>query len=288
MSQNRIQIAVLYDYDSKGSGHRRRAEHLVSRYRQIGLEASCVRLDSNSKHSAFWEQGDALQELPTHIIVDSYQPAHHFDPLINFLNNPPVMQVIDHSFQSRWASWFLDPFSTLRASPQVFQGLEYAITCIDTGVRPWSEQESSERVILSVGASDPFFLEALLQKVAARPLYVASPKPLDFDPQMIRRLWFTDQLEFLKEMSQARFVISNCGVTGLQRFALGVPGFAVVTEQNQKDAALAIKDAGATVHEDVETMLAEMSLRGTDHHHFRAIGSSLDVALRQFVGLTSG
>lgn len=238
-------IRVLHDGISSGHGHTSRAESIAERLSHSGFEVVLYDLDEPTPQEKLI--GEEANLIGT--VIDSYRPRRYFDEIGLELSSR-VLQIIDFDEQEAWGDWILDPFSTKKeAGVTWFQGLDYAIVPDLLGFQP--KAELNDHLIISIGSSSPQILEPALVHMLCDlwvEVTLVSKEPLSFRaPENMMLLAPKPRLEFWKIVSEHSFMISNAGVTGLERIYLGIPGVCVPTESNQRFAARALQRAGANV-----------------------------------------
>lgn len=171
-----------------------------------------------------------------------------------------TMQLIDFPGQYIFADWLIDPFTTVSgevaAIERIFQGLEYAVFAKPTAdkglTQSTGEQRQGKTCFVSAGASTaiPHLKETVsyLSSQGFRVRLYTQHSNLFGNLENVEVVKPLERQAFWATcMEEADFVITNCGVTALERLSLKIPGLSIVTEANQVAAGRALQRVGVSV-----------------------------------------
>ena len=252
---------MVYDGPKFGAGHFRRCTFLRREIESRGTRVSTLGLDPVHEGTSL-EEALHLQisqsdfELATHLVVDSYAYSEVLESLVHSHPRLKTLQLIDFTEQPAWGDLILDPFRAKPPAPRIYQGLEYA-AFHPAPESANTDQRNEQRQLLIATGSSVTLLHNSLAELERQwdSIIVASPgKPL-YESSRVSWIWSEDQDEFLRLLAAEKFVISNCGVTGLQRLTSGSRGLSLVTEANQTLAGRELSRIGANVREEVSAAL---------------------------------
>lgn len=238
-------VRIFHDGLTSGQGHRSRAQTVAKRFGLLGLEVMLYDLDELMPRSKFIQDEENL--IGT--IIDSYRPRRYFSD-IGLDVTSRVLQIIDFDEQEVWGDWIIDPFSVAGdAGLTRFRGLHYAIVPDLPAFQP--KASPNDHLIVSLGSSSPLIIgEPLLHQLCDAwgvVTVVAQELTLVKQPDNMKLVAPKSRLEFWKLVSEHGFMISNAGVTGLERVYFQFPGICIPTEPNQRFAARALADAGVNM-----------------------------------------
>lgn len=251
---------VIYDGPKFGSGHFRRSTFLKREIESRGVLVSSLALDPVSEglsleDALFLQISQSDFESVTHLVVDSYAYSHALESVVHG-TRLRTLQLIDFTKQSAWGDIILDPFRAKSPSQGVYQGAEYAVFEPPPVAAISDLQAEPRQLLIATGSSVTRLHHSLAElELQWASIIVASPgKPL-YESSKVRWTWSEDQDEFLRLLGADNYVVSNCGVTGLQRLTSNSRGLSLVTEDNQALAGRELSRIGANVHEDVSVAL---------------------------------
>ena len=284
------EAVVAYDSTSRGRGHFRRAQFIKSLSASLGHHAVLQELTICGSDDCFGSCNEVLERHKNvgKLIVDSYKPANCFSAWSHEKSGASTMQIVDFAGQEIWAEYKIDPFSVLAEAPQTFQGLSYAVANLNS-VPSHLLQPSQPKsgLLIATGSSSTPIHENLAELARLWPqITVISPHSqppiLPGSVNWVRPLGESD---FLRLMRASQAVVSNCGVSGLQRLLLSCPGFSFCSESNQYDAAIALRELGVNVHFEPDPLVGQLLLGKPPQPEFLEvdrIGSGLVDVLREF------
>jgi len=238
-------VRIFHDGISSGQGHKARAETIAQRLGAFGFEVVIYDLDELTTREKLIQDEQNLVGT----VIDSYRPRRYFAD-IDVERSPRVLQIIDFDRQEAWGDWILDPFSaTGEVEVTSFRGLNYAVVPDLPDFQP--RAALNDHLIICLGSSSPLMLgEPLLHQLsddwAEVTLVASEPTPFK-QPHNMKMVAPKSRLEFWKLVSEHSFMISNAGVTGLERVYFQFPGICIPTEPNQRFAARALASAGVNI-----------------------------------------